>query len=101
MSTFSPRNSVVTMRTRAPRAPTQAPTGSTLPSLDQTAVLGPMARLTGTSLDLDDPIGDLGHLELEEALDEPGMAARDDDLRTLAGLADLDDVCLESSTVVP
>src|SRR5437763_233766 len=39
MSTFSPRSSLVTMRTRAPRAPTQAPTGSTLASFDQTAIL--------------------------------------------------------------
>ena len=39
MSIFSPRSSLTTMRTRAPRAPTQAPTGSTLLSLDQTAIL--------------------------------------------------------------
>ena len=39
MSIFSPRSSLTTMRTRAPRAPTQAPTGSTLGSLDQTAIL--------------------------------------------------------------
>ena len=38
MSIFSPRSSVTTMRTRAPRAPTQAPTGSTLWSLDHTAI---------------------------------------------------------------
>src|SRR5439155_997016 len=39
MSTFSPRSSFTTMRTRAPRAPTHAPTGSTLLSLDHTAIL--------------------------------------------------------------
>ena len=38
-STRSPRSSLVTMRTREPRAPTQAPTGSTLGSLDHTAIL--------------------------------------------------------------
>ena len=38
MSTFSPRNSFTTMRTREPRAPTQAPTGSTLWSFDATAI---------------------------------------------------------------
>ena len=38
MSTFSPRSSVVTMRTLAPRAPTHAPTGSTLASFDHTAI---------------------------------------------------------------
>src|SRR6266540_3859339 len=38
MSTFSPRTSLTTMRTREPRAPTHAPTGSTLLSLDATAI---------------------------------------------------------------
>ena len=35
MSIFSPRSSETTMRTREPRGPTQAPTGST-PSLCET-----------------------------------------------------------------
>ena len=39
MSIFSPRSSLTTMRTRPPRAPTQAPTGSTLWSLLHTAIL--------------------------------------------------------------
>ncbi len=38
MSIFSPRSSLTTMRTRPPRAPTHAPTGSTLWSFDQTAI---------------------------------------------------------------
>ena len=38
MSTFSPRSSLTTMRTREPRAPTHAPTGSTLLSFDATAI---------------------------------------------------------------
>ena len=38
MSTFSPRSSLTTMRTREPRAPTHAPTGSTLWSFDATAI---------------------------------------------------------------
>ena len=38
MSIFSPRSSLTTCRTRAPRAPTQAPTGSTLGSFDHTAI---------------------------------------------------------------
>ena len=59
-----------------------------------------MAGLAGASLDLDDAVGDLGHLELEQALDEPGMAPRDDDLGPFARLADLDDVGLEASAVV-
>ena len=39
MSIFSPRSSFTTWRTRLPRAPTQAPTGSMLGSFDQTAIL--------------------------------------------------------------
>ena len=35
---FSPLSSLTTIRTRDPRAPTQAPTGSTLGSLDHTAI---------------------------------------------------------------
>ena len=38
MSIFSPRSSLTTMRTRPPRAPTHAPTGSTLWSLLHTAI---------------------------------------------------------------
>ena len=38
-STRSPRSSLVTMRTLDPRAPTHAPTGSTLGSFDHTAIL--------------------------------------------------------------
>ena len=51
MSTFSPRSSFTTMRTRAPRAPTQAPTGSTLSSFDQTAIFvrWPGSRATALS----------------------------------------------------
>ena len=51
MSTFSPRSSFTTMRTRAPRAPTQAPTGSTLGSLDHTAIFvrWPGSRATAFS----------------------------------------------------
>ena len=39
MSIFSPLSSFTIIRTRAPLAPTQAPTGSTLGSFDQTAIL--------------------------------------------------------------
>ena len=38
MSIFSPRSSLTIIRTLAPLAPTQAPTGSTLGSFDQTAI---------------------------------------------------------------
>ena len=55
-----------------------------------------MPRLAGTGLDLDDAIGDLRDLELEEALDQAGVGPTDDDLRPLGGLADLDDVGLQA-----
>ncbi len=38
MSIFSPRSSETTMRTREPRGPTQAPTGSTPAACDSTAI---------------------------------------------------------------
>ena len=95
MSIFSPRSSLTTMRTRAPRAPTQAPTGSTLGSFDQTAILVRCTGLAGAGLDLDDAVGDLGDLELEQALDEAGVGAAHHDLGALGGLADLDDVGLD------
>ena len=62
--------------------------------------LRPVAGLARAGLDLDDAVGDLGHLELEEPLDEARVAARDDDLRTLGRLSDLDDVGLEPGAVV-
>ncbi len=96
MSIFSPRSSVTTIRTRAPRAPTQAPTGSTLWSFDQDGHLRAVAGLAGAGLDLDDTVADLGHLQLEQALDEAGVRAGDDDLRALGRAADLDDVGLQA-----
>ena len=39
MSIFSPRSSPTTIRTREPRGPTQAPTGSTPWTFDSTAIL--------------------------------------------------------------
>ena len=38
MSIFSPRSSETTMRTREPRGPTQAPTGSTPSACETTAI---------------------------------------------------------------
>ena len=55
-----------------------------------------MPGLTGTGLDLDNAIGDLRNLELEEALDQAGVGTADDDLWTLRRLADLDDVGLQT-----
>ena len=62
--------------------------------------LGAVAWLTRARLDLDDAVGDLGHLELEQLQDQAGVRAGHDDLRTLGGLADLDDVGLEPGVVL-
>ena len=59
--------------------------------------LGAVPGLAGAGLDLDDAVGDLGHLELEEPLDETRVGAADDDLRALRRLADLDDVGLQAA----
>ena len=100
MSTFSPRSSLTTMRTREPRAPTHAPTGSTLLSFDEHRELGAVTGLAGDGLELDDAVDDLGDLELEQPLHQTGVRARHDDLRTLGRLAHLDDVGLEPAAVV-
>src|SRR4029079_9032440 len=52
-------------------------------------------RLTRAGLDLDDAVGDLGHFQFEEPLDQTGVRAADDDLWALGGLADLHDVGLD------
>ncbi len=59
-----------------------------------------MPRLAGRRLDLHDAGADLGHLELEEPLDQPGVGAAHHDLRALGRLADLDDVGLEAGPVL-
>ena len=95
MSIFSPRSSLTTMRTRAPRAPTQAPTGSTLWSFDQTAIFVrcPGSRAQARSSTMPSAIS--GTSSSNRPLDEPGVGAGHDDLRALRGLADLDDVGLD------
>ena len=57
-------------------------------------------RLAGDRLELDDPVDDLGHLELEQALHEARVRARHDDLRALGRLAHLDDVGLQPAPVL-
>ncbi len=76
MSIFSPRSSETTMRTRDPRGPTHAPTGSTPSAWETTAIFARYSRLTGDVGDLDEAVGDLGHLEREELADQLGVAAR-------------------------
>ena len=95
MSIFSPRSSLTTMRTRAPRAPDAGADRVDVGVVGPHGDLGAVPGLAGAGLDLDDAVGDLGHLELEEALDEARMGAAHDDLRALGGLADLDDVGLD------
>ena len=88
------------MRTREPRAPTQAPDRVDVGVVRPDGDLGPVPRLAGRRLDLHDPRPDLGDLELEEALDEPGVGAADDDLWPLRRLSHLDDVGLEPRPVL-
>src|SRR5581483_11284139 len=55
-----------------------------------------VARLTCDTADLDEPVGDLRHLELEERLDQLRVAAREDDLRALRAAAHLGDDSLDA-----
>ena len=62
--------------------------------------LGPVARLPGAGLYLHHPVGDLGHLQLEQALHQAGMGSADHDLGAFGRLADLHDVGLEAGVGV-
>jgi hypothetical protein len=83
MSTRSPASSLVTAVTREPRMPMQVPCGSSRGSFDLTAIL---ARMPGSRArpDFDQPLLDLGHLELEQPHQEFGRDPRQDELRALA-----------------
>ena len=59
-----------------------------------------VAGLAGDVGDLDEAVGDLGHLELEELLDELGIAPRDDDRGALRRGRDLLDDGLDALGVV-
>src|SRR5439155_22432712 len=61
--------------------------------------LGAVAGLTGDVGDLHEAVGDLGDLELEELLDQLGIAARDDDAGPLRGGRDLLDDRLDAPRV--
>ena len=50
-----------------------------------------IARLARDAADLDEPVGDLGYLELEQRLDQLRVAARQDHLRALRARAHLGD----------
>ena len=59
-----------------------------------------VAGLAGDVGDLHQAVGDLGHLELEQALDQLGVAAGDDDARPARGGGDLLDHGLDALRVV-
>ena len=88
------------MRTREPRGPTQAPTGSTPSVCDDHRDLAAEPGLAGDVLDLDESVGDLGHLELEQAAHEVVGAPREDDLRALGRVLHLDDDRLDARAVL-
>src|SRR5262245_17435704 len=58
------------------------------------------ARLTGDAGDLHELVGDLGDLELEELLDQLGIATGDDDARALGVGRDVGDHRLDAHAVV-
>src|SRR4051794_41512881 len=58
-----------------------------------------MAGLPRDAADLHDAVLDLGHLHLEQPLEQPGMCAADDDLRALHAAANLGDVRLEALAI--
>src|SRR5262249_37265269 len=62
--------------------------------------LRPVARLAGDAADLDETVGDLGHLELEQRLDQLRVAARGDDLASLRAAAHLGDDGLDARALL-
>src|SRR5581483_2705235 len=59
-----------------------------------------VARLAGDAANLDEAVGDLGDLELEERLDQLRVAPREDDLRALRSGADLGDDGLDARSLL-
>ena len=100
MSTFSPRSSFTTWRTRMPRRTDARADRVDVRVVRRDRELGAVAGLAGDGADLDDTVDELGDFELEQAPHEAGMRARHDDLRALGGLADLHDVGLHPGAVV-
>src|SRR5581483_4399661 len=62
--------------------------------------LRPVPRLAGDAADLDEPVGDLRHLELEQRLDQLRIAAREDHLRALRAGAHLADDGLDARALL-
>src|SRR6188474_3121765 len=59
-----------------------------------------VAGLAGDAADLDEAVGDLRHLELEERLDQLGIAPRQDHLRALRPRTDLGDDRLDAAALL-
>ena len=100
MSIFSPRSSDTTMRTREPRGPDAGAHRVDPVGVGDDGDLRAVAGLAGDVGDLDQAVGDLGDLELEQLLDQLRVAARDDDRGALAGGRDLLDDRLDPLRVV-
>ena len=96
MSIFSPRSSLTTMRTRAPRAPTQAPTGSTLWSFDQTAIFVRCPGSRAQALISTMPSAISGTSSSNSRLMRPGWVRLTTICGPLAVLRHLDDVRLRA-----
>ena len=88
------------MRTREPRGPTQAPDRVDALRVRLDRDLGAVARLAGDAADLDETVRDLGHLELEERLDQLRVAPREDHLRPLRARAHLGDHSLDAGALL-
>src|SRR5206468_7125196 len=59
-----------------------------------------VARFARDAADLDEPVGDLGDLELEQSLDQFRIAARENHLRALCPTADLGDHGLDARALL-
>jgi hypothetical protein len=94
MSIFSPPSSATTAWTRRPRWPTVAPTGSRPSWRDDTATFEREPGSRAIALISTCRCGPRD-LELEQALQEALVRPADEDLRTAARAADLEDVGLD------
>ncbi len=100
MSIFSPCSSCITLRTRWPIGPMQAPLALSPRTVGAHGQLGAVAGLAGDRRDLDAAVGDLGHLEREQPLDQAGVGARQQHLRPAHALAHADHHALDPRAVL-
>ena len=90
MSMRSPPSSRTMLCTREPLSPTHEPTASTRGSVEYTEIFERAPASRATALISTMLVGDLGHFALEQAAQEIGMRARQDDLRALGQLVHVD-----------